>query len=181
MNACTSRRIGRARCTALAGLTFLIAGVGCDFVGRSKDVQTWGPLALPPLDQLSPPPSPSDATFPCSDCHDPDIPVNHRVREMKAAHAEIEFQHGKAKLWCLDCHDALDRDQLKAAGRLVPFDTGYRVCGQCHAGKFREWVAGEHGERVDTPDGTGAMLQCVHCHDSHHPAPHPPLDVRAAD
>ncbi|MEK7678829.1 MAG: porin, partial [Deltaproteobacteria bacterium] len=53
----------------------------------------------------------SDA-YPCTDCHDPEIPVNTTRRELRTAHQEIQLRHDEEHRWCLDCHDAKNRDQL---------------------------------------------------------------------
>lgn len=125
-----------------------------------------------------PPPPFSAGAFPCSDCHDPEIPVNTRRRELTTAHAEIELRHDEEHRWCLDCHDPGNRDMLHlAGGELVPFEESYRLCGQCHGDKYRDWRAGVHGRRTGHWDGEKSYLLCVHCHDSHAPrfAPLEPL------
>jgi hypothetical protein len=133
-----------------------------------------------------PPPPLSEGVFPCSDCHDPEIPVNTRRRKLSMAHQEIELKHDEEHRWCLDCHDANDRDQLHlASGEKVPFEESYRLCGQCHGDKLRDWRAGVHGRRTGRWDGEKQYLLCVHCHNSHAPAfaplkpmPPPPRPVR---
>jgi hypothetical protein len=134
---------------------------------------TWDAAALPadPGDYHLPPPPLSEGVFPCSDCHDPEIPVNTQRREMKNAHQEIVLDHDEEHRWCLDCHDAGDRDQLHlASGELVAFEESHRLCGQCHGDKYRDWRAGVHGRRTGRWDGEKHYLLCVHCHDSHRPA-----------
>jgi len=130
-----------------------------------------------------PPPPLSDGVFPCSDCHDPDmLPANPKRRVLSIAHQEIELRHDEEHRWCLDCHDADDRDRLRlASGQLVSFEESYRLCGQCHGDKYRDWRAGVHGRRTGHWDGHKSYLLCVNCHDSHHPAfqpirPEPPPD-----
>ena len=117
-----------------------------------------------------PPPPLSAGVFPCTDCHDPEIPVNARRRVLTTAHAEIQLRHDEEHRWCLDCHDAGNRDQLHlAGGELVPFEESYRLCGQCHGDKYRDWRVGVHGRRTGHWDGEKQYLLCVHCHDSHAP------------
>jgi len=117
-----------------------------------------------------PPPPFSEGIFPCSDCHDPDIPVNTKRRPMRAAHEEIVLDHDEEHRWCLDCHDTEDRDRLHlASGELVEFEESYRLCGQCHGDKYRDWRAGIHGRRRGSWDGHKTYLLCVNCHDSHSP------------
>jgi len=118
-----------------------------------------------------PPPPLSEGVFPCSDCHDPELlPPNPERRELSVAHQEIELRHDEEHRWCLDCHDAAQRDQLRlASGVLVPFEESYRLCGQCHGDKYRDWRAGVHGRRTGSWDGQKSYMLCVHCHDSHRP------------
>jgi hypothetical protein len=121
------------------------------------------------LFQVPPPPF-SEGIFPCSDCHDPELPVNLRRRELKMAHQEVVLHHDEQHRWCFDCHDAADRDQLHlAGGEKIPFEESYRLCGQCHGDKYRDWRAGVHGRRTGRWDGEKQYLLCVHCHNSHAP------------
>jgi hypothetical protein len=127
-----------------------------------------------------PPPPFTPGVFPCSDCHDPSIAVNTTRREMKTAHTDIAFHHDAEHRWCLDCHSVVDRDKLHlASGELIEFTESYKLCGQCHGDKYRDWRAGVHGRRSGDWDGHKTYLLCVHCHNSHSPAfqplkPEPP-------
>lgn len=125
--------------------------------------------AEPPLVQAQPPPF-SEGIFPCSACHaDPGDPT----RRPLAFHEDIQgvFDHDAEHRWCLDCHDARNRDVLKlASGETVPFTESYRLCGQCHGDKFRDWRAGVHGKRVGRWDGEKTYLLCVNCHNPHTPS-----------
>jgi hypothetical protein len=135
----------------------------------------WADAAAPsaarePEEIQVPPPPFTEGAFPCSDCHDPDIPVNTRRRELQMAHQEIVLHHDEEHRWCLDCHDTSNRDMLHlASGELVSFEESYRLCGQCHGDKFRDWRAGVHGRRTGDWDGEKTYLLCVHCHNSHSP------------
>jgi hypothetical protein len=136
-----------------------------------------------------PPPPFSEGIFPCTTCHDASLPVD-RTRRALGMHDEIELKHDEEHRWCLDCHNAADRDRLHlASGELVPFDESYRLCGQCHGEKTRDWRAGVHGRRVGEWNGAKRYLLCVHCHDPHQPrfkpiaplpAPRPPSAVGGA-
>ncbi|MCM2256860.1 MAG: hypothetical protein NDJ94_14480 [Vicinamibacteria bacterium] len=86
-------------------------------------------------------------------------------------HDDIDLRHDEQHRWCLDCHDATDRDWLHlASGDRVPFEESYRLCGQCHGDKYRDWRAGIHGRRVGEWNGPRMYLLCVHCHNPHSPA-----------
>lgn len=118
-----------------------------------------------------PPPPFSDGIFPCSDCHDPSLPVNTKRRKLSMAHQDIELKHDAEHRWCLDCHTAGDRDKLHlASGELIDFTESYKLCGQCHGDKYRDWRAGVHGRRSGNWDGHKTYLLCVNCHSAHDPA-----------
>jgi hypothetical protein len=123
-----------------------------------------------PMQALEVPPPPfSDGIFPCSECH-ADLPVNPARRELTDMHTEIELRHDEEHRWCLDCHSAADRDRLHlASGEPVPFEESYRLCGQCHGEKYRDWRAGVHGRRIGEWNGPKSYLLCAHCHDPHQP------------
>lgn len=149
----------------------LLAACGGDFESRAIQWQE-GVESSEESEEIQVPPPPfTEGAFPCTDCHDPDIPVNRERREMEMAHDEIVFDHDSQNRWCLDCHSSEDRDQLHlASGKLVPFEESYKLCGQCHGDKYRDWRAGVHGRRTGRWDGEKEYLLCVHCHDAHSPA-----------
>jgi hypothetical protein len=116
-----------------------------------------------------PPPPFTPGIFPCSNCHGM-MPVDSNRRELTAFHTEIELKHDEENRWCLDCHDAADRDWLHlASGDLVSFDESYRLCGQCHGEKYRDWREGVHGRRSGDWNGHKTYLLCAHCHNPHEP------------
>jgi hypothetical protein len=120
-----------------------------------------------------PPPPFTDGIFPCSGCHNKDMPPNRTRRELTAMHDDIVLKHDEEHRWCLDCHDAENRDQLHlASGEPVPFAESYRLCGQCHGEKYRDWRAGVHGRRVGEWNGHKRYLLCAHCHNPHQPQFH---------
>ena len=169
---------------ALLRATLLLGLAGCSG-GDPQPLVGWqgfgdGETAAAPDERAFhvPPPPLSEGIFPCSDCHDPELPVNANRRELKLAHQEIVLRHDEQHRWCLDCHSSADRDKLHlASGELVSFEESYRLCGQCHGDKYRDWRAGVHGRRTGFFDGEKTYQLCVHCHDSHGPAfkPIPPL------
>jgi len=116
-----------------------------------------------------PPPPFSSGIYPCSNCHGM-IPPNPTQRDLTAFHTDIGLHHDEEHRWCLDCHDGEDRDQLHlASGALVPFEESYRLCGQCHGEKYRDWRAGIHGRRSGNWNGHKTYLLCAHCHNPHQP------------
>jgi Zn finger protein HypA/HybF involved in hydrogenase expression len=127
-----------------------------------------------------PPPPFSKGIFPCTECHNKDLPVDKTRRKLEAAHDEIQLRHDEKHMWCLDCHNADNRDTLRnASGEPIKFEESYKLCGQCHGEKYRDWKAGVHGKRSGEWNGRKTYLLCVHCHDPHSPkyksmAPMPP-------
>ncbi len=146
-----------------------------------------GPVNLPPPQSGLPPdpmhgqkeeakgyavPKPplSKEYWPCSDCHNESQPPNRTRRELKDDHTNIHLHHDEANRWCLDCHDAENRDVLHlASGVTITFDESYRLCGQCHGTQFRDWKSGIHGKRTGMWNGDKQYLLCVHCHNPHSP------------
>ncbi len=107
--------------------------------------------------------------FPCSACH-ASLKANPTRRELTDMHADIVLTHDAEHRWCLDCHDAGNRDMLHlASGERLPFSESYRLCGQCHGEKYRDWRAGVHGRRTGDWNGHKAYLLCANCHNPHQP------------
>lgn len=123
----------------------------------------------------------TDGIFPCNDCHS-EIESNPERRELVDMHDDITalFNHDSENRWCLDCHDASNRDSLRlASGKLLDFKESYKLCGQCHGEKLRDWKVGVHGKRTGDWNGKKEYLLCVHCHNPHAPkfeaiTPEPP-------
>jgi predicted CXXCH cytochrome family protein len=112
----------------------------------------------------------SAEVFPCTRCHDPNGTANTERRVLQKAHTDIQLRHDEQHRWCLDCHNADNRDVLRsAAGEPIPFSESYRLCGQCHGDKYRDWRAGIHGKRTGEWDGQKSYLLCIHCHNPHTP------------
>jgi Cytochrome c7 and related cytochrome c len=164
---------------AIGLFTLLAGGVVACGTDAPADVVEAGRTALPQRMQTAPvqlrvevPPPPfTEGVFPCTECHtEADLPTNKTRRQLVDAHDDIVLKHDEEQRWCLDCHDAANRDRLHlASGELVTFDESYRVCGQCHGEKYRDWRAGAHGRRVGQWNGTKEYLLCVHCHSPHQP------------
>jgi hypothetical protein len=117
------------------------------------------------------PPAPfSEGIFPCSDCHG-DMEPNLQRRELEDMHTDIVLHHAEGQRWCLDCHNPNDRDKLRlVSGELIEFSESYRLCGQCHGLKFRDWKVGIHGKRTGDWNGDKQYLLCAHCHNPHDPS-----------
>ncbi|MFO0580848.1 MAG: hypothetical protein U0229_01100 [Anaeromyxobacter sp.] len=119
-----------------------------------------------PLIQAEPPPF-SEGIYPCSACHADQKNAEKRDLAFHDDQAGV-LAHGER--WCLDCHDFADRDVLRLAnGAKVPFTESYRLCGQCHGDKLRDWKVGVHGKRTGHWDGEKTYFLCVNCHDPHSP------------
>ena len=134
---------------------FLFFALVCFNIGEVKDIQV-------------PPPQLDEDIFPCSQCHG-DMEPNPERRQLDA-HEDIVLQHDEENRWCLDCHDAQNRDKLHlAGGQLLDFSESYRLCGQCHGPKLRDWENGAHGRRTGSWNGQKKYLLCAHCHNPHSP------------
>lgn len=113
----------------------------------------------------------TDGIYPCNDCHS-DLESNPVRRTLVDMHDDISaiFHHDSENRWCLDCHDLHSRDSLRLAnGKLIGFDESYKLCGQCHGDKLRDWKVGVHGKRTGDWNGEKQYLLCVHCHNPHTP------------
>ncbi len=116
-----------------------------------------------------PPPPFSEDIFPCSDCH-ADMEPNLQRRQLEDMHTDIVLHHAEGQRWCLDCHNPNDRDKLRlVSGEVIDFSESYRLCGQCHGDKFRDWKVGIHGKRTGYWNGDKQYLLCAHCHNPHDP------------
>ncbi len=154
------------------------------------------PAALPPTTPgpvTGPPGAPAYSVvprqqhlqlFPCSQCHKL-MPVNTTPRQLVAAPHPAALHHGQGRMWCLDCHQAKDRDVLQGiGGQRIGFNASSELCAQCHSARHRDWVFGAHGKRVADWRGPRELYACTHCHDPHNPAlapraPSKPPPVRA--
>ena len=116
------------------------------------------------------PPWSSDLIFPCSQCHAHMQPPNTRHRVLTEYHTDIVLHHAEGQRWCTDCHNPNNRDKLRlVSGELIDFTESYRLCGQCHGDKLRDWKVGVHGKRTGDWNGDKQYLLCVHCHNPHDP------------
>jgi len=126
--------------------------------------------------------------YPCATCHGV-IPTNPTPRAV-LLHAPIGLvdgilDHGQQRFWCLTCHNPDDRNSLQTlAGVKVDFNEAWKVCGQCHSARQKDWYFGAHGKRVDNWHGDAERYNCTECHNPHRPPfrqqkpqPAPPVRV----
>ena len=129
-------------------------------IKNRKPAQTF-PVPLPPFS--------TDSIFPCSQCHAGMQPPNVKRRVLTDMHTEIELHHAEGR-WCTDCHNPANRDKLRLiSGELIDFSVSWKLCGQCHGDKLRDWKVGVHGKRTGYWNGDKQYLLCVHCHNPHDP------------
>mgnify|MGYP001363762967 FL=1 len=80
------------------------------------------------------------------------------------------FQHGRGRIWCMDCHHLTKRNMLvDHFGDPVSFDQPQLLCGKCHGDKLRDWRDGIHGKRIGefTSTGKKRWFTCTECHNPH--------------
>jgi hypothetical protein len=59
------------------------------------------------------------------------------------------LQHGRGRIWCLDCHHTTKRNMLvDHFGEPISIDQPQLLCGKCHGDKLRDWRDGIHGKRI---------------------------------
>ena len=110
----------------------------------------------------------SEDWYPCSMCHSPEDEVNTTPHDVEF-HEDVHLNHGPDR-WCLDCHVKGDRDKLHLVnGTPIEFEQAYRLCGQCHESKLKDWKAGEHGKLSGGWKGDRKQMMCTSCHNPHSP------------
>lgn len=155
----------------------LVTALVCAFQW-SGEPRGWGSDEFP-----VPPPPLSPDYYPCAEnCHS-SMTTNPTPRKLEEEHTDIVLHHAEQFRWCLDCHDAKNRDKLHLqSGERIDFSESYRLCGQCHGDKYRDWKKGVHGKRTGFWNGKKEYLLCAHCHNPHSPRfaslkPEPPPTV----
>ncbi len=110
------------------------------------------------------------ATYPCMRrCHDNRAP-DPTPREMREFHTGRVLRHGPTLRSCDFCHRTGDLDHLRLiSGDAISFDESYRLCGQCHGEKLRDWEHGVHGSQSGSWAGARMRRACTVCHDPHAP------------
>jgi len=81
-----------------------------------------------------------------------------------------DLQHGRGRIWCLDCHHPTKRNMYADHfGDPINFDQPQLLCGKCHGDKLRDWRDGIHGKRIGefTTTGKKRWFTCPECHNPH--------------
>jgi len=166
---------GRGLAPQVAADRFVTAPSGAPEPEFSRYDNRLPPRVPPREDQL--------IFYPCSQCHE-FWKTNPEPRELAPVH-NVGLQHGQGRLWCLVCHDQENSDKLQIlrSGQ-VDFNESWRVCGQCHSARQKDWYYGAHGKRVYDWQGEPERYNCTHCHNPHRPPliqrkPQPVPPVRA--
>jgi hypothetical protein len=182
-------RIVRPKLVLLALVSVVCLSAGLVYAVRVKEFDRSGTLIVteksaaelqpaydiknqPPVQNFPVPRPPwsDDLIFPCSQCHAHMQPPNAKRRVLTEYHTNIVLHHAEGQRWCTDCHNLNNRDKLRlVSGELIDFTESYRLCGQCHGDKFRDWKVGVHGKRTGNWNGDKQYLLCVHCHNPHDP------------
>lgn len=164
-------RSRRGLVLGIAALAVCLAAGNAAAVQQKKDKTAAAPHSpnAPEKQFAVPTPPFTPGIFPCSECHK-EMKPNPTRRELKEEHAGIVLNHAQGQRWCLDCHDTSNRDKLRLVnGEKIGFDESFRLCGQCHGDKYRDWKVGVHGKRTGMWNGEKQYLLCVHCHNPHDP------------
>ncbi|MEI7815829.1 MAG: cytochrome c3 family protein [Desulfuromonadales bacterium] len=180
-------RFARSKLVLLTLVSVIFLSVGMAYAARVKEFDRSGKLVVSeksaadqqpaydiknrPKEKIFEVPRPpfTEGVFPCSQCHTYFKP-NPQRRILTEYHTEIVLHHAEGQRWCTDCHNLVNRDKLRlVSGELIDFTESFRLCGQCHGDKFRDWKVGVHGKRTGNWNGDKQYLLCVHCHNPHDP------------
>ncbi len=80
------------------------------------------------------------------------------------------LQHGRERIWCLDCHHTTERNKLvDNFGDPISIDQPQLLCGKCHGDRLRDWRDGIHGKRIGewASAGKKRWFTCTECHNPH--------------
>ena len=111
-------------------------------------------------------------------CHNGTIPPGYPTSKkpyplptMEAMVPDVKnLQHGRGRIWCLDCHHEKQRNKLvDNFGDPVSFDQPQLLCGKCHGDKLRDWRDNIHGKQIGefTSTGKKRVFVCTECHNPH--------------
>ncbi len=142
--------------------------LGCS--DGAKEQRKAAPLAAKPVLVISKRAG-SIRQFPCMKCHNKVTPRALKM-PLTGKHEGMTFKHYEDVVACYTCHDKGNMDRLRLlAGPFVSFDESYKVCGQCHGEKLRDWKIGAHGKHVGSWAAERHRYSCTDCHDPHKPGP----------
>ena len=119
-----------------------------------------------PSETVNPPKVMTSPLYPCSVCHDgiKTVPLKRKL----SFHEDIILNHDS--LWCLDCHNILNRNRLNSSqGKTVDFRELPVLCGVCHGRIYTQWSKGVHGKRTGEWNGRKNYFICTDCHSPHSP------------
>jgi len=101
-------------------------------------------------------------------------PKNNRpvpIPTMEGMLPELQnLQHGRGRIWCLDCHHPTQRNRLvDHFGDPIDINQPQLLCGKCHGDKLRDWRDGIHGKRIGefASNGKKRWFVCTECHNPH--------------
>lgn len=102
------------------------------------------------------------------------FPANNRPKPIPTMEAMVpavkDLQHGRGRIWCLDCHHPTKRNMFSDHfGDPISFEQPQLLCGKCHGDKLRDWRDGIHGKRIGEFVSTGKKrwFTCTECHNPH--------------
>ncbi len=141
-----------------------------DMLKLGADYDTAEAVVKPRIPQLA-------YYMPCTACHNGEtvpVPTTKKPRQL-FMHQDIvadsmNLKHGRGALWCLDCHNAKNRDTLiNHFGEEVSFNQPQVLCGKCHGQIYRDWRDGIHGKRIGSWEDSGKRRwwTCTECHNPH--------------
>lgn len=109
-------------------------------------------------------------SYACTACHTKPL-KEMQGKGFKRAHWDIKLQHADSQtMRCTTCHDMANPDRLKSlTGEPIDFNRSYRLCSQCHAKQFEDWVGGAHGKSAGGWAPPRVSMTCVNCHNPHEP------------
>jgi len=161
---------GRARALLVAAATLFVAcqsGSSDELAPAAGAAPASASASEPELHVL--PRAETIPTYPCRQCHDLRR-TNSEKRKLTEYHTTIELEHAPGLEWCNACHLFEDFDKLHLMdGTPVSFDESYRICGQCHGEKYRDWKSADHGLQTGSWNGIAVKRTCTTCHSPHRP------------
>jgi len=113
---------------------------------------------------------PTNLPHTCLNCHgDPELAVKHEgMGRSEIAKIYLESVHGQAleesglviSANCASCHGSHKISSLEEFYPQIP-----KICGDCHAGIYEDYIQGVHGEAF--VEGNKDVPLCTDCHGEH--------------